>query len=494
MCPYRVWVSMGTITIVGLGCGDERYVTREAWQLLEQAVEPVWLRTKDHPVVEALPCEWRSFDDVYLDSADFPSVYAHIIKTVISEAATQDIIYCVPGDPHVGESTTFGIIEQAAAQEIDVRVVRGLSFFEPTVAAVGLDGMDGIQVYDAIAVAQHLHAPVNPDAPLVLGQVFSRMLASELKLALMAVYAPDYTVQLIHGAGTDSERVEALPLHEIDRSDQIGNLTSLYVPARETIGSLEHFADTIAILRSPNGCPWDREQTPQTMRSDFIEEVFEAIDALDRDDVDDLRDELGDVLLHIVMQTQMATEAGDFTLTDVIAGIDAKIKRRHPHVWGDAEVETVSDLNKTWAAIKTQEKAEKGATEPESVLANIPAGMPALQRSQKIQGRARKVGFDWPDIASVYAKLQEEIVELREAIDGTPHQAEELGDVLFVVVVLAHWLGIDAETAMREANLKFVRRFQAMEGLMRERDVTFKTIGDIDAMEAVWREAKGLVG
>ena len=485
---------MGRITIVGLGCGDGRFVTREVWRILEEASSPIWLRTAAHPVVAELPCEWCSFDDVYEASADFQSVYAHIIETIVKEAGNSaEIIYAVPGDPHVGEATTGGIIKAATELGINVEVKRGLSFYEPTVAAVNLDGMDGVQVYDAITIAQHLHAPINPDAPLVLGQVFSPFLASELKLSLMAVYPPEHVVQLIHNAGGSDEAVEELVLHEIDRSTQIGNLTSLYVPPRATLSSLGNFADTVAILRSPNGCPWDREQTPQSLREDFIEELFEAIDALDRDDVNALRDELGDVLLHIVMQTQMATEAGDFTLADVVAGIDAKIKRRHPHVWGDAVVGSVSDLNATWADIKAQEKAERGETESKSILEHIPPSLPSLQRSQKIQGRARKVGFDWPSIEGVYDKLGEEIAELKEATEKD-HQSEELGDVLFVIVNLAHWLGIDAETAMREANLKFVRRFQSMEGVMAERDVTFESLGSIDAIEAVWQEAKRLVG
>ncbi|HFC11630.1 MAG TPA: MazG family protein, partial [Anaerolineae bacterium] len=257
---------MGKITIIGLGCGDERYVTREAWGILQQAQSPVWLRTEAHPVVAALPCVWQSFDQVYRDSAEFETVYAHIIDTIIALGQQQDVIYCVPGDPHVGESTTFGILQQAEEADIAVHVVRGLSFYEPIVAAIGLDGMDGVQIYDAITIAQHLYAPINPDAPLILGQVYSKMLASELKLALMAVYAAEYEVQLIHGAGTGEESAEILPLYQIDRSENIGNLTTLYVPARESIGSIGQFADTVAILRSPNGCPWDREQTPQSLR------------------------------------------------------------------------------------------------------------------------------------------------------------------------------------------------------------------------------------
>ena len=253
---------MGTITIIGLGPGDGRYVTREAWQLLESAEKPIYLRTSAHPVVAELPCAWRSFDALYENSADFQSVYAQIIGTVVQDGQEQDVIYAVPGDPHVGESTTFEILRRAEAASIAVKIVRGLSFYEPMLGVINLDGMDGVQIYDAITIADHLYAPVNPDAPLLLGQVFSRMLASDLKLALMAVYPAEHMVQLIHGAGTDAVQVEAIPLYEIDHSQQIGNLSSLYVPPRVSIASLGHFADTIATLRSPDAVSYTHLTLP----------------------------------------------------------------------------------------------------------------------------------------------------------------------------------------------------------------------------------------
>ena len=482
---------MGTITIIGLGPGDGRYVTREAWSVLESAENPVYLRTASHPVVAELPCAWRSFDQSYVDSADFQSVYAQIVATILNEAASNDVLYAVPGDPHVGESTTFAILEQAKSAEIPVRVIRGLSFYEPMLGAINLDGMEGVQIYDAIMVSEHLHAPVNPDAPLLLGQLFSRMLASDLKLSLMAVYSPEHPVQLIHGAGTDMLQIECVPLHQIDHSEQLGNLTTLYVPRRETVSSIGNFADSVAILRSPDGCPWDQEQTPQSLRAALLEESAELIDAIDRDEADDICDELGDVLLHIVMQAQMASEAGDFTLADVIAGVDAKIKRRHPHVWGDLKIDSIDGLNKTWDAIKVQEKIAAGKSQPASVLDNIPPALSALARSQKIQKRARKVGFDWPSIEGVYAKLAEEIDELKSA-ETHAHRTEELGDMLFVMGNLALWLGLDAETALREANLKFMRRFQQVEQLLQARNTTFDRMS-FDDLLRVWLEAKAIV-
>lgn len=315
------------------------------------------------------------------------------------------------------------------------------------------------------------------------------MSPSELKLALMALYGPQHQVVLLHGAGTDSVVKETVALYEIDRSDHIKNLTSLYVPALANVGSLGNFAETMAFLRSPNGCPWDREQTSQTMLPSFLEEMAEVADAIEREDVDDLRDELGDLLLHIVFQAQLAAEGDEFTLTDVIAGVEAKIRRRHPHVWGDVNADSAESVALTWDEIK---RAEKGDSLPESILDNLPLTLPTLMRAQKLQKRAAKVGFDWPNISDVWAKLDEEMAELHEAIEkdeGVERISAELGDILFVLANIARWLKVDADTALRSTNAKFVRRFQTIEKTLEARSQTFEqmTLAELDA---IWDEAK----
>lgn len=481
---------MSSITIVGLGPGDARLLTREAWEVLVSA-ESLHLRTARHPAVADLPpgVVQHSFDHLY-DSADaFQQVYAAIVATLLAEAQQRDVVYAVPGHPFVGETTVTMLVTQARDAGIPVRIVDGLSFIEPTLAAVGADGIDGVQLFDALEIAGTTYLPINANYPLLLSQVYSRMVAGDVKLALMAAYADEHEVALVHGAGTGSAAVEWLPLHAIDHSRQIAHMTSLYVPPRRDVAALPGFAESIAVLRGPNGCPWDREQTPQSLRAGFLEEVAEALDAIDRDDVDALAEELGDVLLHIVMQAQMAAEDGYFTLTDVIAGIDAKIKRRHPHVWGDVALTSSGDVVDNWAAIKAREKA---GNQSRSMLDNIPYALPALARSQKIQSRVRKIGFDWPTIDGVWAKLDEEIGELRAAATDAERSAE-LGDLLFVVVNLAKWLEIDAETALREANAKFERRFSQVEALMQARGRQFDEM-NLDMLEALWQEAKALVG
>jgi tetrapyrrole methylase family protein/MazG family protein len=306
-----------------------------------------------------------------------------------------------------------------------------------------------------------------------------------LKLSLMAVYPDDHPVTLIHGAGTAQEHLETIPLYEVDRSQQIGHLTSMFVPPLPQPGSLQALAEAVAVLRSPEGCPWDREQTPQSLRGPFMEELAEVLEALDGEDPVSLQEEMGDLLLLIVMQTQMAREEEQFRLNDMIAGIYAKIRRRHPHVWGDLRVETTEEVLDTWEAIKADEKGEQGS---DSILSDIPLALPALARAQKIQERVRRVGFDWPAIEGVVAKTREELVELQEA-SGAEGQSAELGDLLFAVVNWARWLGIDAETAMRQANTRFIRRFQYLERLASENDVDIELAG-LDRLERFWQEAK----
>lgn len=475
------------ITVVGLGPGDGRLVTRQAWEILVSG-KLLFLRTARHPVVADLPSDvvWQSFDAIYETAVAFDDVYTQITEHLLATAQEQEIVYAVPGHPFVGESTVTRLIQQAKSASIPVVIVEGLSFVEPTLTAVAWDALDGLQLFDAIDLTQYQYPPINPAMPLLLGQVYSRMLAAELKLLLMSVYPDEHPVQLIHGAGMPDQVVEQLPLYEIDRSEHTAHLTSLFIPALPAGSSLMGLAETVAILRSPNGCPWDQEQTPQSMRTGFLEEASEVLDALDNDDPDGLAEELGDMFYHLVMQTQMAAEEELFRLPDVLAAIDAKLKRRHPHVWGDWEVTDSDHVVRNWEMIKQTEKGDPAV--PTSLLASIPQALPALAQSQKIQTKVNQVGFDWDEIGGVYAKLHEELQEL-QAAQSAQEQAAELGDLLFITVNLARWLKIDAESALREANLKFKRRFQLVEQLAAERNLELAALTMVQ-LEALWQEAK----
>ena len=248
--------------------------------------------------------------------------------------------------------------------------------------------------------------------------------------------------------------------------------------------------DIMAKLRSPDGgCPWDLEQNFTTIAPYTIEEAYEVAEAIAQNDKESLREELGDLLLQVVFHAQMAKEESSFDFEDVARSINEKMIRRHPHVFGDATIATADAQVENWEKIKQAERGTKSANA--SVLADVPAALPALMRAQKLQSRAARVGFDWPDTRGVIDKIREELAEVEEAIaEGDKnHVAEELGDLLFAVVNLARFVGGDAETSLRDANQKFTRRFTYIEDTLRtqQRDIATATLVE---MEALWVAAK----
>ncbi|MDX2163761.1 MAG: nucleoside triphosphate pyrophosphohydrolase [bacterium] len=482
-----------TLTLLGLGPGHIDDLSRRAWAALEQA-RTIIVRTAQHPCVPLLPhsASILACDDLYERHADFQDVYAAIVARVIDHAQRGDVVYAVPGDPLVAEATVQGLFTAAAAQGIPVTVVSGISFIEPALALVRADAIDGLQLHDAIAIANAHHPPLNPDYPALLGQVYSRDVASNLKLTLMNQYPDTFEVLLIHAAGMPDAMTERVPLHAIDHSPHIRHLTALYVPAYGALGGFEALQETIAHLRAPEGCPWDREQTHLTLRKYLLEEAYEVLEALDAENVDALREELGDLLLQIVLHAQIAVEDGEFTMRDVIAGLNAKLIRRHPHVWGDVNVGGAADVVTNWEALKKQEHAEKGI-ERRSILDSVPKGLPALAQAYEYTAKAAKPGFDWAKIDDVAAKAREELAELLDAerhADHDPdHVREELGDLLFVLVNWSRWLKIDPEIALREANAKFYRRFHFIETQAAAQGRALNTMS-LAEMDALWNQAK----
>jgi len=261
------------------------------------------------------------------------------------------------------------------------------------------------------------------------------------------------------------------------------------VPAQPS--SIDRLIAVMAKLRDPDGgCPWDLEQDFRSIARYTIEEAYEVVDAIERADMADLKEELGDLLLQVVFHSRMAEETGDFRFEDVADAIGEKIIRRHPHVFGTAQERDSESQTRAWEAQKAAEHAAKGG-EDISVLANVPVALPALTRSEKLMKRAARVGFDWPDVEGVMAKIDEELAEVREAVaeGDAAHIHEEVGDLLSTVVNAARKLGVDPETALRDANAKFERRFRAVEQQLADKGSSVHE-ADLDAMEAEWLTAK----
>jgi tetrapyrrole methylase family protein/MazG family protein len=481
--------------ILGLGPGNPAVLTREAWAVL-RAADTVYLRTRKHPTVRGLPgsVRLRSFDRLYAREKDFDAVYNAIVDAIMTAATPSrsrrkaengPVVYAVPGHPLVGERTTPLILARAKAAGIPVRIVSGVSFVEhaletAALAGLALDALDGLQLCDALDFTHAHHPALNPDKPALVAQVYARHVASDLKLTLLNQYPPAHPVHLIRDG-----RLTTRSLAELDHRDDFDHLTSLLIPAMPYVYSFEGLQETIAYLRAPEGCPWDREQTHQSLRVTLLEEAFEVLTAIDDDDMPALKEELGDLLLNVILQAQIATEEESFRMGDVVASIDAKLKRRHPHIFGGQTVRDSAEVIANWDAIKKQERAVRGKAET-SALDGIAPALPALAQAQKIAHRADRAGFRWKDNRKRYDKVLEELAEVRKA--RTPaNRQEEFGDLIFTIAYWADGFGIDIETAAREANRKFSKRFRALEKLLAGRDM--KTMSERALLDA-WRQIK----
>lgn len=482
----------GKIRVVGLGAGTLEQLPLGIYRLLKQA-PTLYVRTAEHPVVAQLRAEgvvFQSFDQLYEQSPTFREVYEQIVAELLQAAQSGEVVYAVPGHPMVAEQTVQMLRSRSQQAAVEVEIVGGQSFLDPLFARLGIDPSEGFALLDGTSLQS---AQLNPALHTVIVQVYDSFTASEVKLTLMEVFPDEYPVTIVTAVGVaDQERVLTVPLYELDRVGAFGNLSLVYVPAAEdeTIfyRRFSYLKQIVAILRSPEGCPWDREQTHRSIRKNLIEETYEVLETIDDDDPEAMCEELGDLLLQIMLHAQMASEDGFFTVDDVIAGLSAKLVRRHPHVFGEKGAENAEQALANWQEIKAAEKAAKGIDpHAQSMLDGIPRGLPAMLYAYKLQSKAAAVGFDWDELADVYRKVEEEFRELRQA--NADEQAAELGDLLFAVVNLARFLKIDPEEALTLTNRKFMARFRYIEKRLREAKRTFADT-NLEEMDKWWEEAK----
>ncbi len=501
--------STAAITILGLGPGSIDDLTLQAQTLLAQAAETgqtVYFRTTIHPTVSALrqrlpQLQITSFDWLYDESADWSSLYQRITDELCTLARQQPILYAVPGHPLVGESSVQLLLKQACEQHLSTQIVAGLSFLEPVCTLVELDPFDrGTQIIDATDLAalesSEVSSKIIPTIPLLVGQVYNRRVASAVKLALSECYPDEWSVKLVRAASVhdgQEETVIEMPLYELDRNHFANHLSTLYVPPVDALTALRVPETlryiTMRLRREPDGCPWDRAQTHQTLTRYVLEEGYEVVEAIEEGDMDHLAEELGDLLLQVYLHAEVARQAGEFAIGDVFEQVNAKLIRRHPHVFGDVEVSNAAQVVQNWDAIKKQEKVQAGKpVEKESMLDGVPLASPALTITREYHKVATKVGFYYKEIEDLYKKVEEELQEVHEAT-SEEHRIEEIGDLLLVTVELAHHYGIDAETALRQANRKFRKRFMHMEKQARQRGHTMDSFNDGE-WDELWKKAK----
>ncbi|MBB6669560.1 nucleoside triphosphate pyrophosphohydrolase [Cohnella nanjingensis] len=487
-----------SLTVVGLGSGGEDQLTLGILKTLEGA-RLRYARTSGHPAIDDLRARgiaFESFDALYERREQFEQVYEDIAGTLLraaSEHPDEPVVYAVPGHPMVAERAVQLLRERAAGAGVALRILGGESFLDQAFVRLGFDPIEGFQLLDATDLRrEHLR----PRLHTVIGQVYDAYTASDAKLTLMSVYPDDHEIVVGQALGVPGEeRIHRIPLHELDRLQDYGNLTLVYVPAsgdeRLSRRSFERLHEIVAILRSPEGCPWDREQTHQSIRRNFIEETFEAVEALDLDDPDGMKEEFGDVLLQVLLHSQMEEEAGAFDVYDVLAELNDKLIFRHPHVFGGDDASDAEEALRNWEAMKAEEKRRKGIPERQSLMDGIPKDLPALPRAHKIQKKAAGVGFDWPDLNGVFDKIAEELDELKTAVssESAERQRDELGDLLFAVVNASRFIKADPEEALAGTNRKFAIRFQYIEERLRISGRTFDQT-DLLEMEGWWQEAK----
>lgn len=467
------------IVITGLGPGSLDRVPGPVRSLLLDPARTLILRTISHPAAQELASrrEVATCDDLYESLESFEDVYSAITSRVVEASRLGSVVYAVPGSPMIGEFSVRSLL--ASDESIDL--IPAESFVDATLAEVGYDPLDrGLQILNG----HDLPDPLILDKPTIIGHLDRPEVLADVSAAVDRVIPDDAEVTVLSGLGAD-DAVVARSVPTMVDSDLAGNRTSLYVDLDP--GGLVGAVKAMRILRVE--CPWDREQTHQSLAKYLIEETYELLDAIVglEEDPQDLvaysavEDELGDVLLSVLFHAVIAREAGVFDIDDVAEVLRQKLVRRHPHVFADVEVGSAADVKAKWDEIKG---AENGVSSVDSALDGVPSGMPALQRASKVQNRAAKVGFDWADASGVLAKVVEEVAELEEAVSSDGDIDSELGDVLFSVVNLSRHLGLDPELSLRRATNRFEDRFRKMESEGPLDDLT------LDELNERWERAK----
>ena len=403
-----------------------------------------------------------------------------VVTALTRLAASGDVVLLSASFPLMRGGVVSGLLDRLGG---DVDVLPVVSTLEVLLLAFDVDLTADVDIVDAHGL-KSWH-PQRGGHVVVTG-VENQVLARRVSARLAEAFPPDHRAVVADRREAGGFELTASTVSGLAGIEEVRRDRAVYVPPSyvPTPDGFYELVRTMSILRDPQGgCPWDLEQTHASIRGHLIEEAYEAVAAIEERDDAALADELGDILLQVVFHARIGAEEGRFTIDDATAGIVAKLRRRHPHIFGGAEAGTSAEVLHRWEEIKREEKPG------ESVLASVPKALPALLRAQKISKKAAATGFDWETVEDVWMKVHEEIDELKAAAPGTQEAEDEVGDVLFSVVNVARKLGVDAETALRVTCERFTARFRHMEEAARESGRNLADL-DIDAMEALWQRAK----
>ncbi|HHQ4319290.1 nucleoside triphosphate pyrophosphohydrolase [Clostridium perfringens] len=478
------------LKIMGLGPGAYEALTIGALKELKNN-KNIYFRTEKHPTVDFLKDEgikFESYDHAYEKYDSFDDVYKYIAEDLIIKIKDdEDLIYAVPGHPLVAEKSVVNLIELCKENNIQYEVLPAVSFVDAMMEALQVDPIEGVKIIDAFDMKNQI---LDKRVGTIITQVYNNFIASEVKLRLLEGYEDDTEIIFVRAAGVEGlESIRKIPLYELDWQEDIDYLTSIYIP--KDLGNKKDFQDLLDIietLRNPGGCPWDREQTHESLKSALLEECYEVIDAIENEDEDALIEELGDVLLQVVFHASIGKEDGYFDIMDVIGGISNKMINRHPHVFGNEEANTSEQVLVNWDEIKKEEKGIKTLTEE---MQNIAKSLPATTRAYKVQKKAKKVGFDWDDVNCAMDKVKEELNEIKEVYNCEDKSIieGEVGDLLFACINVARFLEVDGELALDKTIKKFIRRFSYIENEAIKNNKNLKDM-TLEEMDKLWEEAK----
>lgn len=478
------------LKIMGLGPGAYEALTIGALKELKNN-KNIYFRTEKHPTVDFLKDEgikFESYDHAYEKYDSFDDVYKYIAEDLITKIKDdEDLIYAVPGHPLVAEKSVVNLIELCKENNIQYEVLPAVSFVDAMMEALQVDPIEGVKIIDAFDMKNQI---LDKRVGTIITQVYNNFIASEVKLRLLEGYEDDTEIIFVRAAGVEGlESIRKIPLYELDWQEDIDYLTSIYIP--KDLGNKKDFQDLLDIietLRNPGGCPWDREQTHESLKSALLEECYEVIDAIENEDEDALIEELGDVLLQVVFHASIGKEDGYFDIMDVIGGISNKMINRHPHVFGNEEANTSEQVLVNWDEIKKEEKGIKTLTEE---MQNIAKSLPATTRAYKVQKKAKKVGFDWDNVNCAMDKVKEELNEIKEVYNCEDKSIieGEVGDLLFACINVARFLEVDGELALDKTIKKFIKRFSYIENEAIKNNKNLKDM-TLEEMDKLWEEAK----
>jgi tetrapyrrole methylase family protein/MazG family protein len=485
----------GLVRVVGLGPGRPSLITREALEAIE-ATPVRWLRTSRHPSAAAVPGA-RSFDYLYEQASTLEEVYAGIVDALV-ESATEEgsVLYAVPGSPLVAERTVELLI---ADDRVATEVLPGVSFAELAYLRLGIDPVEaGARFVDGRRFGAEA---AGERGPFLVSHCDSPQVLSEVKLALGALAdaepnasVPELTV--LQRLSLPDEVVAVLRWEDLDREVAPDHLTALWVPklGASFAAEMVRLEDLGRTLRAR--CPWDRQQTHESLTRYLIEEAYETVEAIEElgpggGGYEHLEEELGDVLFQVVFHSVLAAEEGHFTLADVARAVHEKLVARHPHVFAGAEAATPEAVAKNWEQLKRKEREKAGP----GAGHGLPRSLPALLYAYKVQQKLASSGLDWQDVAGPLEKVSEELSELSALLGDRPSPGsaeaarEEVGDLLFAAVNLARHLKVDPEAALRQAVAKFRGRAEALEALAASRGLDPRQL-DLASLDALWEEVK----